>query len=93
MMNPIVAIIFLTGSTCNSPLEQAPGVTVAYQVPCAVVLRGPVGNPFKAAQAPNEPAAAPVAAPVKTAARKTRCGGGKVIWLKKKNGKRRYRCA
>jgi hypothetical protein len=92
MMNPIVAIIFLTGSTCNSPLEQAPGVTVAYQVPCAVVLRGPVGNPFKAAQEPNAPAAAPVVPPVKTAA-KQRCNGGKVIWLKKKNGKRRYRCA
>jgi len=58
-MSNVFAIVMLTGAACSSPLDHAPAMTVAYQVPCAVVLREPVGNPFKVAQAPNEVSATP----------------------------------
>lgn len=88
-MNSIVAIILISGSACASPLEHAERVTVAFQVPCAVVIRQPVTNPFKIAQQPNEISTPPV-----NVAKSGRCNGGKVIWLKKKKNKpRRYRCA
>ena len=89
-MSQIIAIVLLAGAACASPLEQQPRATVAHQVPCAIVIREPVGNPFKAVQQRNEVSMPPV----KTVARKpARCNGGKVVWLKKKiNGKRRYRC-
>lgn len=62
-MSAIMAIVILSGAACSSPVEQAPRETVAYQVPCAIVIREPVANPFKLTQAQNEiaPAAAPKA--------------------------------
>jgi hypothetical protein len=97
-MSQVIAIVILAGAACASPLEQQPRATVAHQVPCAIVVREPVGNPFKIAQEPNRILGAGNSVytpPAKPAAKKTsRCNGGKVIWLKKKkNGKRRYRCA
>jgi hypothetical protein len=90
-MTAVIALIILTGAACASPVEQVDRATVAHKVPCAIVIREPVGNPFKLAQQPN----AVTVPPMKTAAKKpARCNGGKVIWLKKKiTGKRRYRCA
>lgn len=59
-MSSIIALVILTGAACSSPVEQAPRETVAYQTPCAIVVRAPTANPFKVAQAPNTitPAAA-----------------------------------
>lgn len=97
-MSQIIAIVLLAGAGCVSPVEQQPRTTVAHQVPCAIVVREPVGNPFKVAQqqTPILGAGSGVPSPsAKPAAKKpARCGGGKVIWLnRKKDGKRRYRCA
>jgi len=91
----ILAIVILSGASCVSPLDvsDALKVTMASKTPCAIVIRQPVANPFKAAQEPNEPAAAAPVPPVKTAGKKQRCGGRKVIWFKNKSGKTRYRCA
>lgn len=54
-MNGILAVVILTGSTCISPVEQSDAlkVTVVGKVPCAVVFRNPVTNPFKIVQEPN----------------------------------------
>jgi hypothetical protein len=51
----ILAIVILTGASCVSHVghSEALRVTTASKVPCAVVIRAPVGNPFKAAQQPN----------------------------------------
>ena len=61
-MNSILAVVILTGASCISPVEQSDAlkVTVVGKVPCAVVIRNPVANPYKVAQAPNTitPAAA-----------------------------------
>lgn len=91
-MTNILAIVILSGASCVSPLDvsDALKVTMASKVPCAVVIRQPTGNPYKAVQEQNEVTAAAAPPPVKTAAKK-RCNGGKVVWFKK-NGKRRYRC-
>lgn len=89
-MSQVIAIVILAGVGCVSPLEEQTRTTIVHQVPCAIVIRQPVANPFKIVQQPNQ-ASLP---PLKTVARKpVRCNGGKVVWLKKKNGKRRYRCA
>lgn len=53
MNGAVVALIILTGVGCESPLEQRPGVTVAYRVPCAIVLHEQTANPFKLAQQVN----------------------------------------
>ena len=62
-MTNILAIVIFGGATCISPVEQSDALrlTIAGKVPCAVVIREPVANPFKAAQMPNTitPAAAP----------------------------------
>lgn len=89
-MNQIIAIVMLSGAGCVSQFETTAQTTEVYRTPCALVIREPVANPFKIAQQPNQ-----VSMPsVKTVVRKpARCNGGKVIWLKKKSGKRRYRCA
>jgi hypothetical protein len=94
-MTNILAIVILTGASCMSQVghSEALRVTTASKTPCAVVIRAPVANPFKVAQQPNEPAAAAPVPPVKTVAKKQRCGGRRVIWFKNKSGKRRYRCA
>lgn len=95
-MTAVLALVILSGAACSSPLEQAARTTVAYQVPCAIVVRAPTGNPFKVAQQSNTVTVPPQIQSQKlTRAKKpARCGGGKVIWLKKKkDGKRRYRCA
>ena len=54
-MTNILAIVILSGASCISPVEQSDAlkVTVVGKVPCAVVIREPVANPFKAAQEPN----------------------------------------
>ena len=61
-MTNILAIVILSGASCISPVENSDvlRMTVVGKVPCAVVIREPVANPFKAAQAPNTitPAAA-----------------------------------
>lgn len=61
-MSKILAIVILSGAACVSPLDvsDALKVTMASKVPCAVVIREPVANPFKAAQTANTitPAAA-----------------------------------
>lgn len=61
-MTNILAIVILSGASCISPVEQSDvlKVTVVGKVPCAVVIREPVANPFKAAQQSNTitPAAA-----------------------------------
>lgn len=90
-MTAIIALVILTGAACSSPVEQQAATTIAHKVPCAIVIREPVGNPFKVAQQPNEL----TVPPIRTLAKKpARCNGGKVVWLKKKiGGKRRYRCA
>lgn len=92
-MNNIIAIVILSGASCISPIETSDAlrVTLASKVPCAVVIKEPVANPFKAAQEANEPAAAAPVPPIKTAAKKQRCGGKKVIWFKR-DGRLRYRC-
>lgn len=62
-MNSILAVVILTGASCISPVEQSDAlkVTVVEKVPCAVVIRNPVANPYKVAQEPNGiSAAAPV---------------------------------
>lgn len=95
-MTTVIALVILTGAACSSPVEQADRVTVAYQVPCAIVIREPSANPFKVAQQPNSISVPPQIQSQKLtrASKPARCGGGKVIWLKKrKDGKRRYRCA
>lgn len=71
-MNPVVALVLLSGVSCSSPMEQAPRETVVYQVPCAILIREQSANPFKLAQMPNTittPAAAP-AVPKYTYAKK-----------------------
>lgn len=89
-MSQVLAIVILAGVGCVSPLEEQARTTIAHQVPCAIVIRQPVANPFKIAQRQNEIALPPV----KTVAKKpARCDGRKVVWLKKKSGKRCYRCA
>lgn len=61
-MSQILAIVILSGASCISPVEQSDALkmTLAGKVPCAVVIREPIANPFKAAQQPNTitPAAA-----------------------------------
>ena len=54
-MTNILAIVILSGASCVSPVEQSDALrlTIAGKTPCAVVVRAPVGNPFKAAQMPN----------------------------------------
>lgn len=54
-MTNILAIVILSGASCISPVEQSDALrlTIAGKVPCAVVIREPVANPFKAAQQPN----------------------------------------
>lgn len=52
-MTAVIALVILTGAACSSPVEQAERTTVAYQVPCALVIREPTANPFKIAQASN----------------------------------------
>lgn len=76
-MSNVIAIVMLSGASCFSHVGHldALKMTVATKTPCAVVIREPVGNPFKAAQAPNEVRAAP---PVKKVAAK-------------KNGKKKSR--
>lgn len=62
-MNTILAVVVLTGASCISPVEQSDALqmTVVGKVPCAVVIRNPVANPYKVAQEPNGiSAAAPV---------------------------------
>lgn len=78
-MTNILAIVILSGASCISPVEQSDALrlTIAGKVPCAVVIREPVGNPFKAAQQPNTitPAAATAPAfkyPPKKKAKKKR---------------------
>lgn len=68
-MSQILAIVILSGASCISPVEgsDALKVTIAWKVPCAVVVREPVANPFKAAQETNKIAAPPV---VKAATKK-----------------------
>lgn len=68
-MSNVIAIVMLSGASCFSHVGHldALKMTVATKTPCAVVIREPVGNPFKAAQAPNEVSAAP---PVKKVASK-----------------------
>ena len=63
-MTPILGIVMLTGASCVSPVERSDvlNMTVVGKVPCAVVIRQPVGNPFKAAQEANAPAAVTPAA-------------------------------
>lgn len=72
-MTNILAIVILSGASCISPVEQSDAlkVTVVGKVPCAVVIREPVANPFKAAQTANTitPAAA-TAPPIKKVAKK-----------------------
>jgi hypothetical protein len=89
-MSTILGIVFMTGAGCASAVLELERTTVAYQVPCAIVIRAPVGNPFKLAQQKNEIGVPPAVTTLKKA---TRCGGKKVIWLKPRDGKRRYRCA
>jgi len=93
-VSQILAIVILSGASCMSHVghSEALRVTTASKTPCAVVIREPIANPFKAAQEVNEPAVLPATPPVKTAAKKQRCNGRKVIWFKNKSGKRRYRC-
>lgn len=63
-MSAVIALVILTGAACSSPVEQEARETVAYQVPCAVVIREQFANPFKIAQAPNTiTPAAPKAVP------------------------------
>lgn len=64
-MNNILAIVILSGASCISPVEQSDALrlTIAAKTPCAVVIREPVGNPFKAAQAPNTITPAAVTTP------------------------------
>ena len=59
-MTNILAIVILSGASCVSPVEQSDALrlTIAGKTPCAVVVRAPVGNPFKAAQMPNTNTAA-----------------------------------
>jgi hypothetical protein len=61
-MTNILAIVILSGASCISPVENSDvlKMTVVGKVPCAVVIREPVANPFKATQQPNTitPAAA-----------------------------------
>lgn len=61
-MTNILAIVILSGASCVSPIETSDAlrVTMASKVPCAVLIREPIANPFKAAQEPNTvtPAAA-----------------------------------
>lgn len=52
-MSAVVALVILSGAACFSPVEQAPRETVAYQTPCAIVIREQTANPFKIAQQPN----------------------------------------
>lgn len=52
-MSKIVALVVLTGAACGSPLEEGPGTTTVYRVPCAIVFREQTANPFKIAQQPN----------------------------------------
>lgn len=63
-MSNILGIVILSGASCISPVEQSDALkmTVVKKVPCAVVIRAPIANPFKAAQQPNTitPAAAKV---------------------------------
>jgi hypothetical protein len=63
-MNTIVAIVFLSGASCYSSVEQSEvlRMTLATKTPCAIILREPVANPFKAAQQPNPVAAVKPAA-------------------------------
>lgn len=64
-MTNILAIVILSGASCVSPVEQSDALrlTIAGKTPCAVVVRAPVGNPFKAAQMPNTITAAAATKP------------------------------
>ena len=61
-MSQIIAIVLLSGASCVSHIDQSDAlkVTLASKTPCAVVIREPIANPFKAAQQSNTitPAAA-----------------------------------
>lgn len=61
-MSKVLAVIMLSGASCVSPVETSDvlRVTMASKVPCAIVIRDPITNPFKVAQEPNTitPAAA-----------------------------------
>lgn len=65
-MSNVIAIVMLSGASCFSHVGHldALKMTVATKTPCAVVIREPVGNPFKAAQEPNKVTAAKPAAKV-----------------------------
>lgn len=71
-MSNILAIVILSGASCISPVEQSDALklTIARKVPCAVVIREPVANPFKAAQETNTITPAAVTPPIKKVAKK-----------------------
>lgn len=73
-MNGILAVVILTSASCVSPVEQSNAlkVTVVGKVPCAVVIRNPVANPFKVAQEPNVISAAAPVPVVQKVAKKTK---------------------
>lgn len=52
-MTTVLALVILTGAACSSPVEQAARETIAWQVPCAIVIREMSANPFKVTQAQN----------------------------------------
>lgn len=64
-MNAVVALVILTGAGCQSLIDTQPGITIAYKVPCAIVLREQSANPFKIVQQPNVITQAKVVPPYK----------------------------
>ena len=75
-MSNILAIVILSGASCVSHLDvsDALKVTLASKTPCAVVIREPIANPFKAAQTANTitPAAATAPALKKVTKKKSK---------------------
>lgn len=73
-MNGVLAVVILTSASCVSPVEQSDAlkVTVVGKVPCAVVIRNPVTNPFKIVQEPNVISAAAPVPVVQKVAKKTK---------------------
>lgn len=73
-MTNIIAIVLLSGASCVSHIDQSDAlkVTLASKVPCAVVIRQPTGNPYKAAQATNEVSAVKAKAAPKKKGKKKR---------------------
>ena len=86
----LVDIVLLTGSMCISPVEQKPSETVAYKVPCAVLIYVPDANPFKRVQEANVVNVDSVPG-VKKRKTSRLCGAKTAVWYVK-NNKRRYRC-